>query len=125
MPIGRMRLVVNLDMVARSKRHEIFAAGTSHHPTLRPVLDDVRRRAPVSLLFGHDRSEDGPDDWTHDSDHWPFHKAGVPFLYFGVEDHDDYHRPTDTAERIDVAFFGDVANTIVEALIALDGRLDE
>jgi Zn-dependent M28 family amino/carboxypeptidase len=123
-PIERIRLVVNLDMVARGERREIFAAGTSHHPTLRPVLDDVRRRAPVRLLFGHDRAGESQDDWTQDSDHWPFHKAGVPFVYFGVEDHGDYHRPTDTADRIDASFFGDVANTIVDALIALDGRLE-
>jgi Zn-dependent M28 family amino/carboxypeptidase len=123
-PIERMRLAINLDMVSRSDRGEIFAAGISHHPSLRPALDEVRRRAPVRLLFGHDRAEEGKDDWTRDSDHWPFHKAGVPFLYFGVEDHPDYHRPTDTVERIDPKFFLDVANTILDAVVTLDERLD-
>ena len=123
-PLSRLQLVVNLDMVSRSDRREIYAAGTSHHPALRPVLDDVRRRAPVKLLFGHDRPEEGREDWTQDSDHWPFHNAGVPFVYFGVEDHVDYHRPTDTADRIDVTFFGDVADTILATVIALDARLD-
>jgi hypothetical protein len=122
-PIDRMRLVVNLDMVSRSARREIFAAGTTHHPSLRTVLDEVRRRASVRLVFGHDQP--GRDDWTQDSDHWPFHKAGVPFVYFGVEDHHDYHRPSDTADRIDAAFFGNVADTILEALIALDARRNE
>jgi hypothetical protein len=65
------------------------------------------------------------EDWTDQSDHKIFHDAGIPFVYFGVEDHADYHRPTDTAERIDETFFGDVADLIVEAVIALDRGLDK
>ena len=57
------------------------------------------------------------------SDHAAFHRAGIPFLYFGVEDHPDYHRPTDTAERVDPRFFGDVTDLIVEALRTLDRRM--
>jgi Zn-dependent M28 family amino/carboxypeptidase len=76
-------------------------------------------------VLGHDGgTENGDDDWTDDSDHWPFHRAGVPFVYFGVEDHPDYHRPTDTADRIDARFLGDVADMILEALIAFDRALD-
>ena len=63
-------------------------------------------------------------DWTNLSDHGSFHAVRIPFLYFGVEDHADYHRPTDTADRIDPEFLGDVADTIIEALIALDHTLD-
>lgn len=121
-PPGRMRLVVNLDMVSRSNRREIFAAGTSHYPFLRPILQRVRERTGIHLRFGHDRSGDpGVEDWTMESDHWPFHLAGVPFVYFGVEDHADYHRPTDTPERIDEEFFGAVAEMIVAAIRELDG----
>ena len=35
------------------------------------------------------------------SDHGAFHAAGIPFVYFGVEDHPDYHKPTDTFDKID------------------------
>ena len=38
----------------------------------------------------------------------------------GVENHEDYHQPTDTADRIDPGFFGDVADTIVDAVVTLD-----
>ena len=123
---GRTVLAVNLDMVSRSDANEIFAAGTYHTPWLRPILEDVQTRASVTIRFGHDRPAalaGGEEDWTRSSDHAPFHDAGLPFVYFGVEDHPDYHRPTDTAERIDPRFFGDVADMIVEALRALDGRM--
>jgi Zn-dependent M28 family amino/carboxypeptidase len=118
---------INLDMVSRSRRNELYAAGTFHSPWLIPILDNIRTRAAVTLLYGHDRPPargGGLDDWTHSSDHGPFHDAGIPFLYFGVEDHEDYHKPTDTADRIDPRFFGDAVDTIVEALRAIDARVE-
>lgn len=119
-------LNVNLDMVSRSDRRELFVAGTSYSPWLREILADVRRRSAVTLRFGHDvpaPDDDGRDDWTTLSDHGVFHERGIPFLYFGVEDHADYHQPTDTADRIDAAFFGDAADTILESLLAVDARM--
>ena len=111
-------------MVSRNDRNEIYAAGTSHAPWLRPLLLDVQARASVNILFGHDRptGRSGLEDWTHSSDHGPFHDAGIPFVYFGVEDHQDYHEATDTAGRIDARFFGDVADMIIEALRTSDVR---
>jgi len=122
-PRERIALNVNLDMVSRGDKGELYAAGTHHTPALRAPLEAVAARAPVVLRFGHDRPEDGSNDWTMQSDHGPFHEAGVPFIYFGVEDHPDYHQPTDTADRIDAAFFAAAAATILDALRTLDTAL--
>ena len=117
---------INLDMVSRSNKNEIYAAGTSHAPWLRPLLQDVQARTSVTIVFDHDRPMDrgGLEDWTRSSDHGPFHDAGIPFVYFGVEDHPDYHKPTDTADRIDSRFLGDAADMIVEALRTFDARVE-
>jgi hypothetical protein len=126
-PRAQIALDVNLDMVSRNDRNEIYAAGAHHYPWLRPVLEDVGRRAAVTLLFGHDRPKGAPadpDDWTLQSDHGVFHKAGIPFVYFGVEDHPDYHKPTDTADRIDPKFFGNAVEMILDAVLALDRAVD-
>ena len=126
LPVSTVALNVNLDMVSRNDANEIFASGIAHTPSLKPILDDVQRRSAVKILFGHDRpaaQRRGADDWTDDSDHGVFHKAGVPYVYFGVVDHADYHRPTDTADKVDVRFFGDVADMIVEAVVTLDRSL--
>jgi hypothetical protein len=103
---------INLDMVSRNENDELYAAGTYHYPFLRPPLERVAARAPVTLRFGHD-SPDIPrgQDWTTQSDHAPFHQAGIPFVYFGVEDHPDYHRPGDTVENIDPDFYGRAVQT--------------
>ena len=122
-PRDRIGLNVNLDMVSRSDKREIFIAGTYHTPDLKPPLEIVAKRAPITVLFGHDRPvalAGGVDDWTNQSDHGPFHAAKIPFVYFGVEDHPDYHKPTDTADKINRAFFVDVAETVLDAVLQLD-----
>ena len=122
-PRARIGLNVNLDMVSRSDKREIFIAGTYHTPDLKPPLEMVAKRAPITVLFGHDRPvalAGGVDDWTNQSDHGPFHGAKIPFVYFGVEDHPDYHKPTDTADKINRGFFVDVAETVLDALLQLD-----
>lgn len=122
-PKEGIALNVNLDMVSRSEKREIFIAGTYHTPSLKPPLEEVARRAPITVLFGHDKPAaiaGGVDDWTNQSDHGPFHAAGIPFIYFGVEDHPDYHKPTDTADKINRGFFVDVAETVLDAVLRLD-----
>jgi hypothetical protein len=126
LPRGQVALNVNLDMVARNGTNEIYAAGTYHTPSLMPILMDVQHRTPVRIRFGHDRPDNAGntlEDWTQSSDHGAFHDAGIPFVYFGVEDHPDYHKPTDTVDRIEPSFFGDAADTIVEAIRMFDVRL--
>jgi len=88
------------------------------------VLESVADRAPLALRLGHDRP-DAPegDDWTTQSDHGAFHAAGIPFVYFGVEDHPDYHRPTDDFEAVNPADFVGAARTVLAALRALDAAL--
>jgi hypothetical protein len=116
-------LNVNLDMVSHSDRGELYAAGASRTPALRPLLEGVAARAPVRLLLGHDRPEEGHDDWTNQSDQYAFQRAGLPWVYFGVEDHKDYHKPSDKFDSITPAFFVHAVETILDAVQLLDRNL--
>lgn len=121
---GSIALNVNLDMVSNSQRGELYAAGATHYPALRPHLEAVASRAPVRLLLGHDTPVPQPvDDWTMQSDHGAFHEVGIPFVYFGVEDHPYYHKPTDTFESITPGFYVDAVRTIADAVETLDRAL--
>jgi Zn-dependent M28 family amino/carboxypeptidase len=124
-PVARARIAVNLnlDMVSRSDKGELWVAGTHHYPFLRPVVEAAGDSAAVQLRLGHDLPGTGSDDWTGASDHGPFHAAGIPFLYFGVEDHADYHRPTDDFERIQPGFYVRAVETVLAALRLLDRQL--
>jgi Zn-dependent M28 family amino/carboxypeptidase len=123
--LSSIAVVVNLDMVSHSDSI-LFVAGTHYYPYLRPIVHDVSVPPGVALRFGHDQPGPHPgDDWTNASDHGPFHLAGVPFLYFGVEDHADYHAPTDDVERINKPFFLKAAQVVLGTIVELDRHLDD
>ncbi len=125
LPLDRAALNINMDMISRSDVDELYVAGTFHTPGLIPLVEQVAAEAPVKLLTGHDRPEDGANDWTTQSDHALFHQAGVPFLYFGVEDHPDYHKPTDDFSAIPLDFYVRSADTVALAVRAADAALPE
>ena len=116
-------LNVNLDMVGHSERGELYAAGAHHTPALKAHLERVAASARVKLLLGHDRPELGTNDWTRQSDHFAFHREKIPFVYFGVEDHKDYHRPSDDFETLTPDFYAGAVETILDALKALDAGI--
>lgn len=123
MPLDDILLEVNLDMVAHSSS-ELWVSGTHPWPALRPLVERIDPASPVVLLFGHDTPEDqGADNWIMASDHGPFHEAGVPFLYFGVADHPDYHRSTDDVETIDPVFYRGAIETVRRVVAEADRTL--
>jgi Zn-dependent M28 family amino/carboxypeptidase len=120
----KIALNVNLDMVSRSDKNELYAAGTRHYSFLKPVLEKIARTSALKLRLGHDHGW-GADNWTESSDHAVFHQQGIPFVYFGVEDHQDYHQPTDVFAKIQPEFFINAASIILEAVIVFDNNLAE
>lgn len=127
-PVDRQAIIlnVNLDMISRNERNELYASGTYHYPFLKSYLERVARNAPVKLLLGHDRPDAPPaENWTTQSDHVAFHRAKIPFIYFGVEDHKDYHKPTDDFENINPTFYVHAVETILDALKSFDSNLPD
>ncbi|MPV85881.1 M28 family peptidase [Ostreibacterium oceani] len=113
-------LNINMDMISRSVDNQLFVVGTRYNPYLIPVINGIDAVGNVEILIGHEGMTPD-DDWTYSGDHSAFHRAGIPFIYFGVEDHPDYHQPTDTFNRIDQAFYKDA----VQAIIMIFKRLDK
>ena len=64
--------------------------------------------------MGHDYGSSG-NDWTNFGDHSAFHQKNIPFLYIGVEDHPDYHEPTDDVDKINYSKY--IENCNMTALI--------
>jgi hypothetical protein len=118
-PLASIAANVNLDMVSRNIAGELYAAGATPYPQMRPLLEALERRAAVKLRLGHD-SGSGGENWTNQSDQEAFHAAKIPFVYFGVEDHPDYHKPTDDPSRIQPGFYYRAVRTIASFVQALD-----
>lgn len=122
LPVAKESIIlnVNMDMISRNDKGELYAAGTFSYPHLKPILEKVQAKATVKLLLGHDDPKLGIGDWTDQSDHGAFHAAKIPFIYFGVEDHKDYHRSTDDFANIQPEFYVRAVETIIEAVKELD-----
>lgn len=109
---------VNMDMISRSDKKELYAVGTYHYPILKSHATTTNSN--IKILFGHDLPGTGKEDWTNQSDQGAFHAKKIPFLYFGVEDHADYHRPTDDFSRINKEFYQNAVNAILEVIQNID-----
>jgi Zn-dependent M28 family amino/carboxypeptidase len=124
-PLDKIGLNVNFDMISKNAKGQLYVSGAGPQPWLKPVLEGVAKAAPVKLLLGHDTDVHGKENnWTQQSDQGPFAVAGVPWVYFGVEDHAEYHQPTDDFATVPQAFFKNAVATVVAATRALDDDLD-
>jgi len=105
-PLDSLAALVNLDMISRNRPDSVYLNGWGKSE----VADLVRRLAAehreLGLSVGPDE-EDRPVT-PQDSDHWPFQRLGVPYIFFYTGEHADYHRASDEPRRAD----GDKASRI-------------
>ncbi len=118
-PLAQIVANVNMDMVARGDNGLLWAVGTTPYPQMKPVVESTTADARVTVKMGFDTGT-GRDNWTSLSDQGAFHAKGIPFVYFGVEDHPDYHQPGDDPEKVNAGFYYGAARTIAAFVTRLD-----
>ena len=119
LPIDQAVAMINMDMIGRVRGGRLFVGGTGTGTGLRSMLETTAARYPALKV---DFSE-GPESGS--SDHTSFSSKHVPALFFFSGLHSDYHKPSDTWDKIDapdaaivLQLVGDVAGQ----LLAGDGR---
>lgn len=111
---------INFDMIARGDKNELFASGSHQTPSFKTTLISLDGTGGIKLKFDHDRPGQGQNDWTNQSDHFAFYNVGVPHIYFGVEDHADYHKPSDTVDKVNPIFFNAAIELVQRAVSSID-----
>lgn len=119
-PFNQIKVNLNMDMISRSDDKTLFAVGTRYNGILKEIILNFKASEGIKLLTGHDSGNLREEDWTYASDHAPFYRKNIPFLYFGVVDHIDYHKPTDDFENIQPKFYVDAVNTIISVFKDID-----
>ena len=117
-PLDRTAAMLNFDMVGRMRDGKLTIGGADTGDRLRRVVADALASVPgvTADVRGAPHSA---------SDHSRFYSAGLPVLFFHTGVHTDYHRPSDTAEKLDADGMARVAALgarVVEQLAA-GGRL--
>lgn len=91
-PIGDLAAYLNFDMVGRMTANRLVVQATGTSDTWPRLLEGANVAAGFELVLQPDPHQ--PTDVAS------FNGAGVPSLSFFTGTHADYHRPTDTAEKI-------------------------
>jgi Zn-dependent M28 family amino/carboxypeptidase len=121
-PLESIVLNMNLDMVSRGDNDILWVVGTRLYPALAPVIEALPQQSGVERRFGYDDpAVRGRNNWVNLSDQAAFHARGVPFVFFSVDDHTDYHRPTDDADLIDPSWYRGAVQIAWDTLVAVDG----
>ena len=99
---------LNLDMIGRTdptrdsdNDNYIYLIGTDRlSKMLHETSEKVNDRTVNLELDYRFNAWDDPNRFYERSDHWHFAKNNIPVIFYFSGTHEDYHRPTDTAEKI-------------------------
>ena len=91
-PIADIDSMLNMDMIGRLSNNRLFVGGVGTSPGYRSMLDELDKIAGLNIVY----SESGYGS----SDHTSFNVKKIPVLFFFSGLHSDYHKPSDTADKI-------------------------
>lgn len=128
MPLGKTVAMINMDMIGRMKDRKLIIGGVGTSSEWRQMVtnEDLesqpialaelakadRTPGKVTMVMGSDGRAASAivhaqrfdltlnEDGFGPSDHSSFYSRQVPVLFFWTGTHDDYHKPSDTADKI-------------------------
>ncbi|MDQ6708274.1 MAG: M28 family peptidase, partial [Acidobacteriota bacterium] len=115
LPLDKAVAMINLDMIGRIRDGKIYVGGAGTGANLKKDLEEIATKYPLHM----DISETGG---YGSSDHTSFTARQVPVLFFFSGLHGDYHKPSDTWDKIDapeavklLQFIAEVSEKLLEA----------
>jgi peptidase M28-like protein/PDZ domain-containing protein/PA domain-containing protein len=109
--------MLNMDMIGRIKDDKVFIGGVGTGSTFKSALDLAQKKDPFNIEYS-------PGGYSS-SDHTSFVAKKIPVLFFFSGLHSDYHKPSDTWEKINAASavrLLDLVDNVTEQLDAADAR---
>jgi hypothetical protein len=111
-PLDQMAAYINFDMVGRMTNNKLAAQATGTSPVWGSLIERANVRAGFDIAIQPDPYQ--PTDVSS------FNDGGVPSLNFTTGAHTDYHKPSDTADKInyeDLDRIVDLATAITRQLL--------
>jgi hypothetical protein len=91
-PLAKAVAMINMDMIGRIKDDKVYIGGVGTGSTFKAVLEQAQKEAPFKI-------ESSPGGYSS-SDHTSFVTKKIPVLFFFSGLHSDYHKPSDTWDKI-------------------------
>jgi Peptidase family M28/PDZ domain len=113
-PLDKAVAMINMDMIGRIRDSKVYVGGVGTGSTFKPLLERAEKQHGLKLDYSKE---------THSSsDHTSFASKQIPVLFFFSGLHSDYHKPSDTWDKINgesavqlLAMVGDVATGLASA----------
>lgn len=118
LPLDKAVAMINMDMIGRIRDGKLYLAGSGTGSNFKAMIDDAVKRHPLKA----DLSETAG---YGSSDHTSFTSKQVPVLFFFSGLHGDYHKPSDTWDKIDAPQAVEVLKLVADlahTLATEDGR---
>ena len=110
-PLDQAVAMLNMDMIGRIKDNKAYVGGVGTGSDFQKVLDDARGDAPLKFEI----SQGGYSS----SDHTSFVMKRIPVLFFFSGLHSDYHKPSDTWDKINSGSAAILVNVVARATVDL------
>jgi hypothetical protein len=115
-PLDKAVAMLNMDMIGRIKDDRVFIGGVGTGSTFKSVLALAESKAPFKF-------EDSPSGYSS-SDHTSFVTKKIPVLFFFSGLHSDYHKPSDTWDKINAASAVRLLDLVANVTEQLDAAAD-
>lgn len=110
-PLKQTVAMLNLDMVGRMRDEKLMVLGSESGRQFGAVLERVNRAHGLNLSTVAGRSGA--------SDHLAFYNRKIPVMHFFTGLHEDYHRPSDDFEKLNLTGMAQVVRFVEDVIVAL------
>jgi hypothetical protein len=121
-PIDSIAAQLNIDMIGRnhdnlaSESNTVYPVGSDRVSSeLHQILLDANESLPKPMKFNYQLNDPtDPERVYYRSDHYSYAAKGIPIVFFTTNLHPDYHRVTDSVEKIDFEKMAHIGQLIYE-----------
>lgn len=116
-PLDKAVAMLNMDMIGRIKDNKVYIGGAGTGSTFQNVLEQAHDDSSLKFAIS-------PGGYSS-SDHTSFVMKRIPVLFFFSGLHSDYHKPSDTWDKINPDAAANLLDVVARATIALASGPDK
>ena len=111
MPLDHCVAMINMDMIGRIRDNKVFIGGVGTGSTFKPILEQAQKQTGFKVEYS-------PGGYSA-SDHTSFVASKIPVLFFFSGLHSDYHKPSDTWDKINAPSAAQLLNMVADVALQL------
>jgi hypothetical protein len=102
--LSSTKAMINLDMVGRLRENRLTVFGARSGEKFSDIISEAARELGLEI---------NQSDSVGRSDHMSFYNKQIPVLHFFTGNHADYHRPSDTWEKLNIEGMGKISDLVL------------